>query len=194
MDSGNDMILMDRIRQGDAHAFELLFKKYYASLCLFAVKFTGIILDDARDIVQNLFMVLWENRAVVRIEYSVKGYLTSAVRRNCIRFMQQRRSTVSLDDLPEDSHIADELHDSLELEELYWQLLKTIEQLPPQCQKIFRMSRFEDMKYAEIAQELNISVKTVEAQMGKALKFLHTKLDHHLLLWIIVKNANQELT
>jgi len=91
--------------------------------------------------------------------------------------MQQQRHLISIDDLPEDFHIADEFHDSLELEELNRQLHHAIEQLPVQCKKIFKMSRFEEMKYAEIAQTLQLSVKTVEAQMGKALKILRTKFD-----------------
>jgi len=166
-----DTTLFDSIRQGDSNAFELLFKKYYAPLCLFAVKYT-CDMDSAREIVQDLFVYLWENRTKVHIEYSVKTYLTSAVRRNSIRFMQQRRPSLPIDELPEDMHLADELHDSPELDELYRQLLNAIEQLPEQCKRIFKMSRFEEMKYTEIAAMLNISVKTVEAQISKALKIL----------------------
>jgi len=169
-----DMTLLNSIKEGDPNAFELLFNKYYAPLCLFAAKFTHDM-DAARDVVQNLFMYLWENRETLHIEQSVKAYLTSAVRRNSIRLVQQQRHVQSIEDLPEDSHITDELYDSLELEELNRQLLEAIKKLPPQCSKIFKMSRFYEMKYAEIARELNISVKTVEAQMGKALKFLREK-------------------
>jgi RNA polymerase sigma-70 factor (ECF subfamily) len=166
-----DMILLNSIRQGDSHAFELLFKKYYAPMCLLAAKFTRDM-DSAREVVQDLFVYLWENRAKVHIEYSLKAYLTSAVRHNSIRFMQQRRPDLSIDELPEDIQFADELHDSLELDELYQQLLTTIEQLPEQCKRVFKLNRFEGMKYAEIAALLNISVKTVEAHIGKALKIL----------------------
>ena len=169
-----DKTLLNSIREGDAHAFELLFKKYYAPLCRFATQYTRDM-DNARDVVQNLFVYLWENRATVRVDHTVKSYLASAVRRNSIRFVQQQRAKLSLDDIPEDSCIDEELYDSLEMEDLYRQLNEAIEQLPPQCQKIFRMSRFDEMKYAEIAQALNISIKTVEAQMGKALKFLRQR-------------------
>ena len=171
-----DMALLNGILQNDPQAFELLFRKYYAPMCLFAANYTHDM-DSAREVVQDLFVYLWENRATVRIEHSVKAYLASAVRRNSIRFMQQCRSTLPLDALPEDDHLADKLHDSLELDELYRQLLHDIEQLPEQCKKIFKLSRFEDMKYADIADSLHISVKTVEAQMSKALKLLREKFE-----------------
>ena len=179
MENELDKMLLNRIREGDPHAFELLFNKYYASLCLFAAKFTNDM-DSAREVVQSLFVYLWENHAGLQIEQSIKAYLFAAVRRNCIRHVQQQRHLISIDDLPEDCHIADEFHDSLELEELHRQLHHVIEQLPAQCQKIFKMSRFEEMKYAEIAQTLQLSVKTVEAQMGKALKIIRKKFDAHL--------------
>ena len=169
-----DIKLLNRIRQNDSQAFELLFKKYYAPLCLFATNYTND-LDNARDVVQNLFVYLWENRATVHIVHSVKAYLVSAARRNSIRLIKQHRATLSINMLPEDSHLADNLHDSLELDELYTQLLEAIEQLPEQCKRIFKLSRFEEMKYAEIASTLHISVKTVEAQMSKALKQLRKR-------------------
>ena len=172
-----DKTLWNSIQDSDAHAFELLFRKYYAPLCRFAVNYTHDM-DAAREVVQELFVYLWENRTAAHIEHSVKSYLTSAVRRNSIRYVQQQRPSLPLDAFPEDYFIAEELVDSIETEELYRQLLEAIEQLPPQCEKIFRMSRFDDMKYAEIARELNISVKTVEAQMGKALKMLREKFHY----------------
>ena len=176
MNQDSDMMLLNGILQNDSQTFELLFRKYYAPLCLVAANYTHDM-DSAREIVQNLFVYLWENRAKVRIEQSIKAYLLSAVRRNSIRFIQQRRTHLSIDALPEDSHLADELYDSLELDELYCQLLHAIEQLPEQCKKIFKLSRFEEMKYADIASTLNISVKTVEAQMSKALKLLREKFE-----------------
>ncbi|MCL1821453.1 MAG: RNA polymerase sigma-70 factor [Prolixibacteraceae bacterium] len=167
-----DMMLYNSIKEGNAHAFELLFMKYYTPLCLFAAKYTHDI-DVARDVVQNLFVYLWENRLALRIENSVKSYLISAIRRNSIRLVQQQRPVQS-----KNSHIAEELYDSLELEELNRQLHNAIEQLPSQCKKIFKMSRFDEMKYAEIARKLDLSIKTVEAQMGKALKLLRNKFRH----------------
>ena len=133
-------------------------------------------LDTAREVVQELFVYLWENRTTVCIDHSVKSYLTSSVRHNSIRYVQQQRPTLPLDAFPEDYFIAEALADSIEMEELSRQLYEAIAQLPAQCQKIFRMSRFDEMKYAEIADVLAISVKTVEAQMGKALRILRVKL------------------
>jgi len=181
-----DIMLLKRIRENDSRAFEILFQKYHAPLCLFASKYT-CEMDSAQEIVQNLFVYLWENRAVVHVEHSVKAYLQSAVRRNSIRYMQKRRSEVSINELPENSYVVEELYDSLELKELYQQLLEAIDLLPDQCKKIFKMNRFEDKKYAEIARELQLSIKTVEAQMGKALKILRNKFENNLLvLWLFL--------
>ena len=181
-----DITLWKRIQRSDSSAFESLFKKYNAPLCLYACKYT-YDMDTAHEIVQNLFAHLWENRVTVYITHSVKAYLHSAVHRNCIRHMEQRRREVSIDELPEDSYDAGELHDALELDDLYRQVLEAIEQLPDQSKKIFKMNRFDDMKYAEIARELQLSVKTVEAHMGKALKILRQKFKDHLpVLWLII--------
>ena len=187
-----DIMLLKRIQDNDSHAFEILFQKYHAPLCLFASKYTRDM-DTAQEMVQNLFVYLWENRAMVHVGHSVKAYLQTAVRRNCIRYMQKRRSEVSLDELPEEGYAVEEMYDSLELKELYQQLLEAIEQLPDQCKKIFKMSRFEDMKYAEIARALQISVKTVEAQMGKALKILRKKFENQLLvLWLFLYDVKRQ--
>lgn len=188
MEQKSDFILLNNIQKGESLSFESLFKKYYASLCVFAVRYTHD-LDSAREIVQNIFVYLWENRTDVKIDRSVKAYLTVSVRRNCIRFVQQQRPTTSIDAISEDEHLADDLHDSLELEELYQQLLDAIEQLPDQCKRIFKLSRFEELKYSEIAEKLGLSVKTVEAQMGKALKALRKRFENNsAILWLLITN------
>ena len=183
-----DITLWKRIQENDSSAFESLYKKYYAPLCLYASKYK-YDMESAHEIVQNLFVYLWENRATVQIERSVKAYLQSAIQRNCLRDRQKRLIEVPIDELPKDSYDVGELYDALELEDLYRQLLAAIEQLPDQCKKIFKMNRFDDMKYAEIARELQLSIKTVEAQMGKALKTLREKFKHHLpVLWLFIHN------
>ncbi|MDR1666170.1 MAG: RNA polymerase sigma-70 factor [Bacteroidales bacterium] len=169
----NDLDLLGRIQKGDSHAFGLLFGKYYAPLCLWAVKFVHDM-DTARDLVQDLFVYIWENREKLVIGQSVKAYLTTSVRYNCVRYLHKQSSGVSIDLLAESKEIPDCIYDALELEDLYRQLMNAIERLPEQCKKIFKLHRFEDLTYAEIAARLQISVKTVEAQMGKALKLLRS--------------------
>ena len=166
-----DSRLINSIKNGDVSAFEILFNKYYSPLCLYAVKLL-LDLDSSREVVQNLFVYIWENRHNINIRYSVKSYLITAVRFNCQRYRKNKAVMIPIDQISEP---IDELYDSLELDELYQQLMESIDELPEQCRKIFKMSRFEDMKYAEIANRLNLSIKTVEVQMGKALKILRNK-------------------
>jgi RNA polymerase sigma-70 factor (ECF subfamily) len=141
---------------------------------MFAAKIAGNM-DFAREIVQDLFVYLWENRKDICINYSMKSYLTTSVRRNSIRFIQQPCTVLSIDTLTDSEDIAETLSDPIELEELHRQLQNAIESLPAQCRKIFKLSRFRGLKYAEIAEQLGISVKTVEAQIGKALRLLREK-------------------
>lgn len=175
MERDSDIALWKTIQNGDSLAFELLFRKYYPSLCIFAARITGNM-DSAREVVQNLFVRLWENRTNIHIDHSLKSYLTVSVRRNCIRYVQQSHSVLSIDTLVDSEDLAETLSDSMELEELTRQLHDAIESLPDSCRKIFKLSRFTGLKYAEIAKSLGISVKTVEAQMGKALKLLRGKI------------------
>lgn len=169
-----DTKLINKIKTGDSSAFEFLFNKYYSPLCLLAAK-TLHDLDSAREVVQNLFVYIWENRENINIQHSVKSYLVTSVRFNCYRYEKKQSIMLPIESVLED--VADELYDSLELEELHQQLLSAIEELPCQCQRIFRMSRFEEMKYSEIAEKLNLSIKTIETQMGKALKMLRKRLN-----------------
>ena len=186
MEQESDLLLLNGIQKGDSDAFELLFRKYYASLCVFAVKYIHDS-DSAREIVQDLFVSLWENRANIGIEKSLKSYLTVAVRHNCVRFLKQQNANRPIDTLSENEYPEDYLYDSLELDELYKQLLNAIEQLPEQCKKIFKLSRFEELKYSEIAEKLGLSVKTIETQMGRALKMLREKFKNKIsILWVLL--------
>lgn len=130
--------------------------------------------DDAKDAVQTVFLKLWEKRAELDEEQSVKSYLYTAVYHQClnkVRHEKIRQKYAAQSDAT--AHVpADDLI-SKEKNEQIW---REIDNLPPQCRLIFSKSRFEGMKYTEIAAEMGLSVKTVEVQIGKALKILRKKL------------------
>jgi RNA polymerase sigma-70 factor, ECF subfamily len=171
-----DIVLWNKIKSGDKSTFEILFHSYYPSLCLFAKRYTHDM-ALAREVVQDLFVYLWEHREELTIHNSIKSYLYRAVRFNTIRRMEnEKKLGIRLDSIPEPTD--QEFNDHLEYAELQSSILVAIEALPDQCKYIFKLSRFEHLKYSEIAEKLNLSVKTVEAQISKALRLIHQSLNH----------------
>ena len=150
--------------------FERIFKELYKPLCLFALRFTENI-DDAEDIVQQVFADVWEkNRAQVAIVH-LKSYLYQAVRNRSLTLLAQ-----AVESEPASEALA-EIEDLSEEEQIYQserdaRLWDAIDRLPPERKKIFLLAKRDGLKYQEIADELHISVKTVENQISKALKTL----------------------
>lgn len=165
----NDLI--QRINRDDKWAFEALFKANYAPLVVYARRFLNDQ-DAAEDVVQAVFVKLWERRAELKISNPV-AYLMRAVHNHCLNEIKKSRHHLSLDSTLPFSNEVDEPPPD---EALIAKVQEVIHQLPEQRQRIFRMSRFEGLKYREIAAVLGLSIKTVEAQMGKALQFLRDQL------------------
>ncbi len=169
--SFSDDELVSLIRNGDHSAFETVFRSYYSILVVMAVT---IIHDraEAENLVQDLFVRLWEKRSELRVG-SLKSYLYVAVRNGC--FNAVKHATVERKYF--DGYIVDDVEKQGDERECSYELLyDVVNQMPAQRRRIFMMSRFEGKKYAEIAQLLNLSPKTIESQMGKALMFLRGKL------------------
>ncbi len=169
--SDND-ILFEKIKSGDRKAFESLFKEHYLHLVAFANTFLHDM-DNAENIVQNIFVTLWEKRKKYKIN-SLKGYLMVAVRNSCHNEIKrlQHEQNYRLSMKKTDAFEVVNYSDSRVMEKI----ANIINQLPEQRQRIFKLNRLEGLKYREIAAKLNISPKTVETQMGKALKFLRENL------------------
>ncbi len=170
--TGTDINIFDKIKNGDEKAFELVFKEHYLHLVAFANTFLHDI-DNAENIVQNIFVKLWENRNQYKIS-SLKGYLMIAVRNSCnneLKRLHHERTfqkSIENDELVESINFSDS--------KVMDKISSIINQLPEQRKRIFKLNRLEGLKYREIATKLNISPKTVEVQMGKALKFLRENL------------------
>jgi RNA polymerase sigma-70 factor (ECF subfamily) len=171
----NELFL--KIQANDEKAFEQLFKKYYTPLCRYAYT----LLQDriaSEEVVQEVFFRIWLTRNKIQIRNTVAAYLLRAVKNQSLNQLAKkaRSGTVSLETLPlaDISYDPYEEEDQPDTDELQQKLVTALESLPVQCRKIFELSRFEKKKYKEIAKELNISVKTVEAQMGIAFKKLRS--------------------
>lgn len=178
------------IQSGDEQAFERMFKGHYQSLCSFANSFLGDI-DEAEEIVQQVFYSLWTKRNSIEVNSTLKSYLYKAVHNSSLNKIKQGK----VRQLYADSYKANadvtthSTTDIVQGKELEAIINDAIAELPEQCGIVFKMSRFGNLKYAEIANELGISVKTVENHMGKALKLMREKLSdylHILLLFLIL--------
>jgi RNA polymerase sigma-70 factor (ECF subfamily) len=172
------------------YRYEEMFRTYYSSLCYFAQKYVADM-DACKEIVHNVFVLIWEKRSEFDFEKPAKSYLFTSVYNRCMNYLRDRKKFIDhevSEITPEHSGVINQDH--LESAELESQIWKVIRSLPEKCREIFMLNRFEEKKYAEIAQRLNISVKTVEAQMSKALKILreHLKDYIHFLIFFILKD------
>jgi RNA polymerase sigma-70 factor (ECF subfamily) len=167
------------IKQGDIKSFELLFNTHCSNMLQYATTMLKDS-DDAEDIVQQVFVQLWAKREAVVIETSIKSYLYRAVHNSCLNKIKQQvvRSGYANDYQHIGNTATASVAQLLENKELAVEIQKALDELPEQCKRIFAMSRFEQLKYQQIADALGINVKAVEHQMGKALKHLRSKLKH----------------
>ena len=172
---------------GKEAAFKALFTEHYKRMYSYAC----IILKDeteAEEIVQNVFVRLWEKQSSIQIETSLKAYLYRMVHNDCMNHIKHQAVVLKFQKekmyaMKNESDNAEEKVTSTQLNE---KLSNALSELPEQCRTIFQLSRFEDLKYREIAGQLGISEKTVENQMGKALRLLRMKLVDFLPLIIIL--------
>jgi RNA polymerase sigma-70 factor (ECF subfamily) len=183
--------VLSTLKEGSESAFEMVFRTYYRPLCQYAYSFLNDR-DEAEEVVQAAFINVWDKREQVEIQTSLKAYLYRIVRNSCLNVIKHEKV--------KKQHVAHEMvhgestHEgvtqsviSSELEERISIAMKA---LPEQCRLVFQLSRFEELKYAEIAGQLNISVKTVENQIGKALKIMREQLKDYLPLFLIFLMGN----
>jgi RNA polymerase sigma-70 factor (ECF subfamily) len=163
--------IIERIRQGDIGEFESLFRSSYVSLVRYA---SNIVKDHdtAEEIVQDLFFRLWQDKKKIKIESSLNGYLFRSVHNKCLHWIKHEkvveRHEKEMEFQLNENH--ENPTDILNYKELEARVAGILDRLPERCGRIFYLNRFEGLKYSEIAEKLSLSVKTVEANMGKALK------------------------
>ena len=180
----NELLILKRIKEGNIKAFEELFRCYYFPLCCYAAGITGQM-EVAEEIVEELFYVLWKDREQLQIFQSVKSYLYRAVRNKALQYCEHEevrnryRDTVMATS-PSESSI--DPHQQMEYEELQKLINTTLAKLSVRRRRIFEMHRMEGRKYGEIASLLSISVKTVEAEMTKALRILREEVENYIKL------------
>lgn len=176
-----ELDITKQIARGDLKAFESLFRQYYQMLCMYAVRFVSDS-DSAEEIVQDLFYTIWEKRLSLQINTSVKSYLYTAVHNRCLKFIEHRKVEIRYRNyyMENKSEADDQPQENVNVNELQRLIDQTLDAMPERCSNIFRLNRFEGLKYHEIAEKLSISIKTVEANMGKALKLLRKNLKDYV--------------
>lgn len=181
---------MIKVKIYEVNDFDNLFRMYYSDLCTYAVRYVHSN-NLAEDLVSETFYSLWKIRETLGEINNIKAYLFKSVHNNCLFYIRSQKNKVRISDvdfsiIEESSPLERDVMHSLILKELTDQLDILIEKLPPQQQIVFRMKRFENKKSKEIAEELNLSVKTVEMHMTKATSFLKSKLKNIFPFFIIV--------
>lgn len=194
MEQTDDQALYLKLKEGDEQAFKALFQKYYAPMCHFAGQYLKDA-DMAQETVQELFVRLWEKRSSLSIETSVNHYLFRSVRNQCLNQLQHQKIKQQYATRVMESSTQEVDWQPFYMEvDLMERIEKSIASMPPKRQEIFRMSREQGLKYKEIADKLELSVKTVEAQMGLALKHLRDDLadfnPHQISLLLIFKKIS----
>ena len=159
--------------------FEKLFRTYYNELCSYAFHFTKD-LDDAEEIVQNIFVKFWEKKDTINIKTSKKSYLYSSVKNRCLNLkkhieVREEYKEFNKREIELEENLPENDEDENKTEKIQ-KIRKVIDAMPKKRKKVFLLSRYDNLKYKEIAKKLNISIKTVENHMGQALKYLREEL------------------
>jgi RNA polymerase sigma-70 factor (ECF subfamily) len=172
-----ELLLIEKLKSGDPDSFSDIFSAYYKDLVFFAYSFTHE-LSSAEDIVQDTLVKLWEDHEKLNVTVSLKSILLKTIQNKCIDWHRHRKivnnsSTYIIDNSPLYEYDTDNYVLRSELEEM---IEKALAILPEKFKEAFEMNRFEGLKYQEIANKLNVSVRTIEVRISKALELLRKSL------------------
>ena len=174
------------LKQGDQTGLNALFKSYYRLVCTIAYR----MINDAQiaeDIGQEVFMELWRKREQIEIKSTVKGYLSRTASNKTLNYIRDRKINLSRgQEIEPDTLGSIEMQDKANLEDLKQKIAAAVQNLPEKCRLVFLLSRDQEMSYKEIAEALDISTKTVENQISKALKMLRGQLGAYVAKLLII--------
>jgi RNA polymerase sigma-70 factor, ECF subfamily len=186
--------LLGDLKKGNEKAFTAIFNNYFSRLCQFANTY---VVDEAasKNIVQDIFVQLWETKNTIRENTSIMAYLLTITKNSCLDYLKHKQVEFKYQKLVAKEQKELELNyfalkrleiDLLDYEEIVQIIEKTLTILPPQCQQVFRMSRFENLSNTEIAGKLNVSIKAVEANITRALKIFRKELKDYISILLIL--------
>ncbi len=177
--------ILTRLKSDDKAALKELFQAYYPYVCSSIYR---IVKDQntVEDLAQEVFLRFWQKRHQIQISSSVKAYLRRMAINEGLGYLRKKKvfeEEINNETMGGTTQGAEDTYLNIELED---HIRLAVDKLPPKCRTVFQLSRFEELSYKEIAAQMDISVKTVENQMGKALKFLRSELKNYLHLWAII--------
>lgn len=186
-----DSFLLSAMQRGDRKAFDTLFRKYYIPLCTYSRHFVD--LEDAKEVVQDVMLWMWENRETQNINYSFSQYVFKAVYHRSMNIIvqnevKQRAHTIYSENIQSMLHETD----VCQLDELSKRLKDALDGLPESYREAFVMSRFKNMSYKEIAHLLDVSPKTIDYRIQQALKILRVKLKDYLPILLLLIELSKE--
>lgn len=195
MDNEDYTFLLKRLKKGDQKAFVFLIDKFNRRLFGYALSLTHDH-AQAEDILQNVFLKTWEKRKKLGIHSSLQNFLFKSVYNEFINLYKKNRSTMILEQKYFESlEKAVNMHNDQSFEAIIDQITKEILNLPPKCQQVFVLSKKEGLTNIEISEYLNVSTKTVEAQITKAFQILRKKLGrkYDTILFVVFDIGNRKL-
>lgn len=172
-----DKELINNIKKGNSDSYRELFVTYYSPLCEYASKFVSDI--DAEELVQDLMLYIWEEREQLTIEKSVKSYLFLSVRNRSFNFIRDNKFKKNVDlDLHE--HELVDFPEFYTADDLEHKIQALVEELPEKYKETFELSRLRELTNKQIADSLDVSVKTIEYRITNSLKILRNKIKYYL--------------
>jgi RNA polymerase sigma-70 factor (ECF subfamily) len=179
----DEQIILNELKQGDVHAFSFLFNKYYKDLVLFGGRF----LSDksaCEDIVQSIFLKLWQDKESIEINTSIKSFLLKSVQNGCLDIIRHHKIRYNYEENVQLKFVLEETEceNYILYSDLKSHLDDALAQLPETYREAFELNRFDGLKYKEIAEKLHVSERTVEVRIGKALGLLRKHLKDFFIL------------
>lgn len=185
-------VLREAIIDGDV--LEGYFRQYFEVLHRYAYTIVKDS-DEAKDVVQNVFLQLWQRKSDISIQQSIRSYLYTATHNTSLNSLRSSKTRgTHQQNAATQTSFTGNMQDELDSREIRKEILAALDHLPEKCRMIFYKSRFEEKSYAEIARELDLSVKTVEAQMGKALRILREVLSQWALVFLLLGSLMNEFS
>ncbi|TDW48145.1 RNA polymerase sigma-70 factor (ECF subfamily) [Flavobacterium sp. 270] len=194
MDFDDNVVLMESLINGEEKAYKFLLNKFHRKLNAYALT----LVNDhsmAQDIVQNVFLKTWKSRNKLNPEFSIQSFLYKSVYNEFINSYQQNKAMMLLQQkYVESMHHIVETTDEASIERMLAIINREIQNLPPKCQQVFIMSKKEGLTNIEIAEHLDVSIKTVEAQISKAFKILKEKLkdNYNMMMFLLFAVPSQD--
>jgi len=188
-----------RILLSQEKGFKQVFESFYPRLLRFAIEY---VKDkrEAENILQDVFLTLWEKRNSLKTDTNLTAYLLTLVKSQCLNYLKHKRVVEAYSKKTQTTNEQETIFnyyaiskfnpEQIDIESLELLVEKAISELPDQCRKVFELSRYDGLKYKEIAEKLNISVKTVETHMSNALKILRLNLKDSFLIWLFYQMNN----